>query len=309
MSIRLDFLIGCTACGKGAVARQVARRLGAEIVSVDSMKVYRRMDIGTGKPTPAERAAVPHHLIDIIEPSESFSVARYVTLADAAVCDIASRGRPILVVGGTALYIKGLAKGLFEGAPADPDFRAAVRRRAEREGTPALHAELATKDPEAAARIHPHDLRRIERALEVHAVAGRPISQLQTQWESADDRYECRLFGLRRDRPDQSGRINRRVVRMIEAGLVEEARRLLAEPVPLSQQAAQAVGYAEIIEHLQGLCSLEDAVEAIKINTRHFAKSQRTWFRRFGDVAWLDVGPDEAVEQTADRLLAAMDSP
>jgi len=307
MATRVDFLIGCTGCGKGSVGREIARRLGAEILCVDSMKVYRRMDIGTAKPTTEQRRQIAHHLLDVVEPSESFSVARFMELADEAIAQIASRGRPILAVGGTALYFKALSKGLFEGPPADPLFRGAIRERAAREGVAALHAELAVKDPEAAARIHGNDLRRIERALEVYELTGTPISRLQTQWDSAGQRYDCRFFGLRRERLDQSRRINRRVARMIDAGLVDEVQRLLAEPRPLSEQAAQAVGYAEIIEYLKGLCPLDDAVEAIKINTRHFAKSQRTWFRRFGDVTWVDVPADEPPEVTADRLLAAME--
>lgn len=300
--MRVDFLIGCTGCGKGRVGRMVAERIGAEIISADSMKVYRRMDIGTAKPTVEDRARLPHHLIDVVEPSESFSAARYVEAADAAIRDIHARGRRVLVVGGTCLHIKALAEGIFDGPGADPAFRAEVRRRALQEGTAVLHRELAEIDPRAAERIHPNDLRRIERALEVHHRTGRPISELQQQWEKPRRRYDCRFFGLRRDKLDQSKRINRRVHRMVDRGLVEEVRSLLAEPAGLSDVAAQAVGYAEIIAHLQGRSLLEDAIEDIKINTRHLAKSQRTWFRRWAGVTWLDVPPDEPAEDTADRL-------
>jgi tRNA dimethylallyltransferase len=306
LTIPITLLIGCTGSGKGTVARRVARRLNAEIVSVDSMKVYRRMDVGTAKPGAAERAEVPHHLIDVVEPSESFSVAQFVELADQVIADIHARGRPVLCVGGTALYLKGLTHGLFEGPSADANVRADLRARALAEGTQRLHDELRRVDPEAADRIHPNDMRRIERALEIHALTGRPISDLQTQWRSASPRYACRWLGIRREREDQSRRINRRVVRMMEAGLPAEVRSLLAEPAPLSDQARQAVGYAEIIEHLQGGCSLEDAVEAIKINSRRLAKQQRTWFRRFEDVTWIDAAVDEPADELAERMLVVI---
>ncbi len=301
--MRVDFLIGCTGCGKGRVGRRLAERIGAEILSVDSMKVYRRMDIGTAKPSPEERVRVPHHLIDVVDPAESYSVARYVADADAAIADIAGRGRRILAVGGTCMHLKGLSEGLFDGPGADPAIRATLRERAAREGTATLHAELARVDPRAAERIHPNDLRRIERALEVFQLTGRPISELQQQWDQPRLRYDCRFFGLRRDKLDQSRRINRRVHRMIDLGLVDEVRALLDEPAGLSDVAAQAVGYAEIIRHFRGDCTLEDAIEDIKINTRHLAKSQRTWFRRWPNVTWLDLAADEPVERIVERLL------
>jgi len=306
MGVRVDFLIGCTGSGKGAVGRAVAERIGAEIVSVDSMKVYRRMDIGTAKPTREERARVPHHLIDVADPWESFSVARYVEAADAAIRDITARGRRVLVVGGTCLHIKALSEGLFEGPGADPQIRAEIRRRAGREGAAALHRELARIDPRAAQRIHPNDLRRIERALEVFRLAGRPISELQQQWDAPQRRYDCRFIGLRREKADQNHRIHLRVQRMIDRGLVDEVRLLLSAPGGLSDVAAQAVGYAEIIAYLRGEDALEDAVERIKINTRRLAKSQRTWFRRWRDVAWVDVAAAEPVEQIAQRVLALL---
>lgn len=302
MRPRIDILIGCTASGKGSVALHLARRFDAEILSVDSMKVYRRMDIGTGKPSAQARGAVPHHLLDVAEPSEAFSVARFLTLADAAIADILARSRRVLAVGGTALYLKALTQGLFEGPSADPAIRAEIRRRAEQIGAAALHADLAAVDPEAAERIHPNDLRRVERALEVHRITGAPISQFQTQWDQPEPRYDCRLIGLRRDKDETNRRINARVKRMLDTGLVDEVQSLLAEPAPMGEQARQALGYAEIIDHLTAHTPLDDAVEAIKINTRRFAKHQRTWFRRFPDVHWFDVGPDDQAESLADRI-------
>ncbi len=303
MKPRLNFIIGCTACGKSAVGFELAKRIGAEIVVVDSMKVYRRMDIGTGKPAPERRAEVPYHMIDIVEPSEEFSVARYCEQASQAIADIHARGRPILMVGGTSLYIMGLNHGLLESPGDDPEFRARVRARADREGNEPLHAELRVVDPEAAERIHLNDYRRIERALEVHHLTGVPISQLQTQWESSEGDFDCRFIGLRRELKDQNHRINNRARKMMQAGLLDEVRGLLAEDKPLSTQASQAVGYAELIRHLRGDLSLEDASEQIKIHSRRLGKSQRTWSKRFRGVEWFDLDVDEDADSIVDRIL------
>ena len=308
---RVIAILGCTASGKGALARALAREMGGEIVSVDSMKVYRGMDIGTAKPTPAQRAAVPHHLIDVVDPWQSFSAAQFVALADQAAAEIHGRGRPVIAVGGTVLYFKCFYEGLFVGPSADPALRAEIRARAAREGPGALHAELARIDREAAARIHRNDLRRIERALEVYRLTGRPISAFQKQW----DRHTLRrpdwnwvLIGLRRQREDAARRINERVRRMIAAGLVEEARRLWGDPRGMSEQARQAVGYAELFEHFAGRMSLEDAIERIKVNSRRLAKQQRTWLRRLAGVRWIDLRPEDEVAAAVDcarRLIAA----
>lgn len=303
MAIRLDIVIGCTASGKNETAACLAEHLGAEIVVADSMKVYRRMDIGTAKPSAEHRARVRYHMIDVAEPGEAFSAKRYAEMADAAIAEIVSRGKRVIVAGGTAFYIKALAEGLFEGPSADSEIRRQIRARATEAGTSALHAELAAVDPATAAAVHPNDLRRIERALEVYRLTGTPISTLRTQWGRHRPEYDVQYIGIRRPREEANGRINRRVRKMIELGLVEEVRRLLAEPQALSMQARQAVGYAEIIDHLEGRCSLEEAVERIKINTRHLAKAQRTWFRRFAPVHWFDVEPEESAESLCRRVL------
>ncbi|MCK6458093.1 MAG: tRNA (adenosine(37)-N6)-dimethylallyltransferase MiaA [Phycisphaerae bacterium] len=300
-------LLGCTAVGKSALAVPLAERLDAELLAVDSMQVYRRMDIGTAKPGADDRRRVPHHLIDVAEPSEAFSAARYVAAADAAIADVSSRGRSIVAVAGTPLYLMALLYGLFEGPSADDALRTDLRRRAAEQGSAALHAELARIDPAAAARIHPNDLRRIERALEVHRLTGRTISEMQRQW-SGPPRYEFRAIGLRRDREDQAHRINARVRKMVNAGLVDEVRRLLAEPMPMSEQARAALGYAEIIEALERGTPIDDAIEAIKIHTRRFAKSQRTWFRRVPNVCWIDLPPDRESDAFIDAALDALRS-
>ncbi len=301
--IRLPIILGCTASGKASVGLKLARRLGAQILVVDSMKIYRRMNIGTAKPSPAAQAEVAHHGIDLVEPSESFSVAQYVEHADAAIAEIVAAGNIPLAAGGTSLYLKALTEGLFEGPSAEPALRESLKARAAEEGLPALHAELAAVDPAAAELIHPNDERRIVRALEVFQTTGTPISELQKQWGS-QKRYDCQFIGLRRDKADQSSRINRRVKQMVEAGLIDEVRALLDEPAPLSRQAAAAVGYAELIDHFAGRCTLDEAIEKIKINTRRLATKQRTWHRRFAGVHWVDVGPDDTVEAITDRILA-----
>lgn len=305
MAIRVNLLIGCTASGKSRVGLELARRLNGEIVSVDSMKIYRRMDVGTAKPSAEARREVTHHLLDVVEPSDSFSLASYLDRADRVFGEISSRGKTVLAVGGTMLYVRGLTSGVFEGPGAVPEFRLTLRDRARREGTATLHAELAGIDPQAASRIHPNDLRRIERALEVYHVTGTPISELQTQWEGDESPYDCRLVALRRPKEEESRRINARVKRMIDTGLVDEVRSLLAEPDGISDQAAQAVGYAEIIAHLRGEMPVEDAIERIKINSRRLAKHQRTWMRRIPGINWIDVNEDDTVERVADRAAEA----
>lgn len=297
---RVIAILGCTASGKGAAARALALRIDAEIVSVDSMKIYRRMDIGTAKPSAEQRAAIPHHLIDLVEPWESFSAARFVEAADAAVAAAHSSGRPVVAVGGSVLYFKCFYEGMFSGPSADPDFRAQLRERAEREGLCALHDELRRVDPQAAMRIHRNDMRRIERALEVYHLTSNPISNLQKQWDQSAIRrpdWQWTLVGLRREKEVSARRINDRIRKMLSAGLVDEARALWTDERGISAQASQAVGYAELYEHFAGRMSLDEAVEKIKINTRRLAKQQRTWLKRLSGVTWFDLGAEEDTGQ------------
>lgn len=295
-------ILGVTASGKGALGFELARRLNGEIISIDSMKVYRRMDIGTAKPSPEKRRQVRHHLIDVVEPSEAFSVDRFLELAAQAAQEIRAAGRQVVAVGGTAMYIKALLHGLFEGPGSDPALRRHLNDQIDRFGSAALHERLAHIDPEAAQRIHPNDRRRIVRALEVFELTGRPISTLQKQWErrAAEDWF---VIGLRRPKAVESSRINQRVKRMIEQGLLDEVKALLAEPKPMSKQARAAIGYAEIIACLDGQCSFEDAVEQIKINTRKLAKAQRTWFKTFRNVHWIDITETDTLETVTQSAL------
>ncbi len=294
-------ILGVTASGKGRLAFDLAEHLGAEIISIDSMKVYRRMDIGTAKPPKQARQRIKYHLIDVVEPSDSFSVGAFINAASDVIEQINNRNGKIVAVGGTALYIKSLVYGLFDGAGTDEQIRAELRARAETEGLAEMHRELTKIDPDAAERINPNDARRIIRALEVYQLTGKPISSFQKQWQQRQIKHDWTIIGLRREKADASSRINKRVKKMIGAGLVDEVKSLLDEEKPLSKQARCAIGYAEIIEHLHGQISLEDAIESIKINTRRLAKGQRTWFKTFRKVHWLDIDEDEKPEQILDR--------
>ncbi len=274
-------IIGPTASGKSEVALELASRHGGEILSIDSMQVYREMDIGTAKPTQGEQAAVRHHLIDVVYPNESFTVARFVALADAVI-----RGSAccLIATGGTPLYYKSLFEGLFEGPSADRELRSRLGAMSNE----ALHAWLERVDPAAGARIHVNDTKRVVRALEVQLLTGRPISWWQREWASPRARHEAVWFGLQWDREALNRRINARTKAMIAAGWVEEVRHLVRTYGRLSPTAAEATGYRELIEHIEGRCSLEEAVERIKIGTRQLARRQMKWFRRFANVQWLD---------------------
>ena len=295
-------LTGPTGCGKTALGVELAERLDAEIISMDSMALYRGMDIGTAKPGAEERRRVPHHLLDVLEPWESASVAWWLKEAARCVADVERRGRLVLFVGGTPLYLKALLRGLFDGPPADLALRRRLTQEADQVGCQALHQRLAGVDPISASRLHPNDLRRIIRALEVWESTGRPISAWQKEWYAAGsfrpatarpDRHmpfllvrpssstpPPRCLCLDVPRHELYARINLRVERMIAAGLVEEVRRLQKQSPPLSREAAQALGYKEIFAYLDGQSSLAEAVDNIKTRSRNFAKRQGTWFRQ-----------------------------
>lgn len=296
-------ILGVTASGKARLAFELGRKTGAEIVSVDSMKIYRRMDIGTAKASPEARAQVPYHLLDIVEPSESFNAGTFHEQAQQAARDIETRGKPVVAVGGTALYIKALLYGLFAGPGADETLRLQLKARVQEQGLAPLYRELQGIDPDAAERINPNDERRIVRALEVYHLTGKPISSFQTQFTAPAPASPWQLIGLRRAKEHESRRINTRVKKMIDTGLVAEVEALLAEALPLSKQAAAAIGYAEIIAMLRAEMTLVEAIERIKINTRRLAKHQRTWFKTFAQVRWFDLEPDAPVEPLIDPIL------
>jgi tRNA dimethylallyltransferase len=273
-------LTGPTGAGKSQLALTLAERLGAEIVSMDSMALYRGMDVGTAKPSRDERRRVPHHLIDVLEPWESASVAWWLQHAADCCCDIESRGRRVLFVGGTPLYLKALLYGLFDGPPADRDLRRRLTEEAERHGPATLHARLAFVDAVSAGRLHPNDVRRVVRALEVWELTGRPLSAWQTQWACPPTGSTGRpVLYLNPPREILHTRINARVRRMIAEGLAEEAAALRQLPQPLSREAAQAVGYREMFDHLDGRIGLEETIARIQMRSRNLAKRQMTWFR------------------------------
>ena len=293
MHNRKILILGVTASGKSRLGFDLAKMLDTEIISIDSMKVYKRMDIGTAKPSLQRRQQVKYHMIDIVEPSEVFSVASFLEDANSITDCMIKNNKSAVAVGGTALYIKTLLYGLFEGPPADPQIRSELQKLADAQGLGDLHKQLSQIDPEAAQRIHPNDAKRIIRALEVFKLTGKPISSFQKQFARDNQSDDWTIVGLRREKETESKRINLRVKKMIDTGLVDEVKSLLAEEKPLSKQAACAIGYAEIISYLQNRISLEDAVEQIKKNTRHLAKHQRTWFRTFKNVNWIDVPEDQ----------------
>jgi len=296
------FLTGQTASGKSAVGVELAARIGAEIVSMDSMALYRAMDIGTAKPNSAERQRVPHHLIDVLEPDQEYSLAQYLDAAEECVRQIRSRGREVLFVGGTPLYLKGLLRGIFRGPPADWELRRQLEEEARQNEPGFLHRRLAEVDPQAARRIHPNDTRRLVRAMEVFLKTGQPISSLQQQFEIGSPPEACRVFVLDWPREELLIRIERRVDRMFAGGLVEEVRGLLARPGPLSQTARQALGYREVIEHLEGRRDLAQTIEEVKTHTRQFSKRQGTWFRSLSECRFVSVDANMDPMEIARRI-------
>lgn len=296
------FLAGPTATGKTACALELAETLNAEILSMDSMALYRGMDIGTAKPTAAERARVPHHLVDLIDPHEEFSVAEYVERAERLCRDLLARGRTPLFVGGTGLYLRSLLRGVFDGPAADWTFRRELQTRAAREGPQALYRELLAVDRPTALRLHPHDQRRIIRALEVRHVTGRPLSQQQQQTALPEPERPQHVFWLHPDRDWLHTRINQRVEDMVQAGLVQEVQYLLAGARPLSHTARQALGYKEVIEHLEGRSSLEATIQTIQTRTRQFAKRQHTWFRNLEECQEVAMRGTESSAELAARI-------
>lgn len=298
------FLAGPTASGKTSLALRIATELDAEIIALDSMSLYRGMDIGTAKPSPAEREQVPHHLIDIIDPHEEFSLADYVAAARAICIEILARGKTPMFVGGTGLYLRGILRGVFEGPPADWDFRKRMQHESEVRGNQWLHDELRSVDPVLAAALHPNDTRRVIRGLEVLHVTGSPLSSQQQQTPlPAADRPQ-HVYWLSPPRKWLYDRINLRVDQMIKAGLVGEVRGLLKQFVKLSRTATQALGYREVIEYLQGDQDLAATIEVTKTRTRQFAKRQHTWFRNLEECHEVEFNEDTSGDQLAHQLCA-----
>jgi tRNA dimethylallyltransferase len=301
------FLVGPTGSGKSAVAFALAEKIRGEIISIDSMQVYRGLDIGTAKPTAEERARVPHHLIDVVDLTEPFDAARFVELARRAEEEIRSRGGVPIFCGGTGLYSKAYLQGLGEAPPSD------AKLRAELEATPLaqLLDELAQKDSATYDRIDRQNPRRVIRALEVIRLTGKPFSAQRAEWQqlSTLNSQPSTLIGLRRSAPDLHARINARVDEMFARGLVEETRELLKHGLEQNKTAMQAIGYRQAVEHLRGERSLAKTIELVKTKTRQFAKRQMTWFRRQFEVQWLPVETHEDVRSLAERIERLSDPP
>ena len=283
MSTPLLVVVGPTASGKTSLGCTLARELGAEIVSADSQQCYRGLDAGTAKPAPEDRAFAPHHLLDVADPEEQLDAARFVQLADTAIADVVRRGKRVIVAGGTGLWIRALLRGLLDAPGASADFRARFREDLEREGLAALHARLAAVDPDAARAIRPNDRVRIERALEVHALSGRRLSELQREHSFAEERYPARVVVLVPPRDVLRERIAGRTRALFESGALERETRWLldrCERVPGARKALKIIGYGEMADALAGRCTPEEAEERVAARTRQYAKRQRTWFAK-----------------------------
>jgi tRNA dimethylallyltransferase len=308
-SVAPIFIAGPTAVGKSTLALALAEQRGGEIISVDSMQVYRGLDLGTAKPTASERARVPHHLIDVAELTEAFDAAKFVTLAQKAVKDIQSRGRLPIFCGGTGLYFKAYLEGLGEAPPSDEKLRAELEATSLAE----LLRELEQRDPVTFAKIDRHNPRRVIRALEVIRLTGKSFSAQRARWgESPDEppasqddsrgRSPYQFICLSRSVADLHARINARVDEMFAAGLVEETRQLLQRGLEQNKTALQAIGYRQVVEHLRGEHSLPETIELVKIKTRQFAKRQLTWFRKHAKAQWVELKPVTTITETLNLI-------
>ncbi len=308
---RVICVVGPTASGKTALAVRLAKELNGEVISCDSMQVYRGMDVGTAKPTPEEMQGVPHHMLDVAEPGESFSVGRFTELADPVLQDVLARGKTAILAGGTGLYIDALVSGRSFADSPDEALRQSLEDRANREGTEVLLRELAEVDPETAARLHLKDRKRIIRALEIWKSTGVTMAEHDRLTRQVPPKYTAAWLGLwYSDRSVLYDRIGRRVDAMLEAGLLDEIRRLVEAGIPESSTAFAAIGYKEFLAALQGRETLEEAAEAVKQGTRRYAKRQMTWFRRNEAVFWLDrcvLSDENDLFTAARRYLADFD--
>lgn len=292
----LIVITGPTASGKTAMSVELAKILGAEIVNADSMQIYKYMDIGTAKPDMEERQGIPHHLIDVVEPDEQFSVARYCQLAKEAIDLVHKKGKPVVMVGGTGLYVDSLVNNIqFSEISADEAYRTKMEALAEENGNEFIYNMLVETDPESAAKIAVADRKRIIRALEVYHLTGKTITWHNEQSRSVPSPYNTTMFAIDIDREALYEKINRRVDVMLEKGLVDEVRAIIDMGVSKNSTAMQAIGYKEIAEYLEGKITLEEAAEKIKLGSRRYAKRQLTWYRRNEKINWVkDIG--EALE-------------
>jgi len=302
-------IAGPTAVGKTDASILLAQEWGAEIVSADSMQVYRGMDIGTAKPAPEQRKLVYHHLIDIADPAQPYSVGDYLRDARNAIEGILQSGGTPIVVGGTGLYIRALMRGLFHGPPADMELREQLLRKEMENGEGALYADLARLDPESAVKIHPNDLRRTVRSLEVYYLRDRKMSDLQKAHSFQEKTYAFRLLFLVRSRSELYPRIERRVDQMLEQGLEHEVKMLMLKGYTRELVSMQALGYSHFFDYFSNKASLEETVELLKRDTKRFAKRQFTWFRREPDARWVDITGLETAGEIVAQIKKTIDIP
>ena len=279
---------GPTGIGKTSAAIEIAEVFGGEIISADSMQIYRLMDIGTAKPTASEKARIPHHLIDIIDPDEDFDAARFISLARPLVFDLHRGGTLPVIAGGTGLYIKALLHGLFQARPPEPEIRRRLKDEAAAFGPETLHERLAHIDPQAAIRMHPNDTFRIIRALETYEITGRTLSDHHRTHGFVDSPFRTFKIGLHMERDQLYQRINRRVDRMIAAGLLEEVKSLLQRGYSEDLKSMQAIGYRQMVDYLKGRLEWEEALRILKRDSRRYAKRQMTWFKADPSIGWID---------------------
>ena len=297
-------IAGPTASGKTALAVELAKKTNGEVISCDSMQIYKGMDIGTAKPTPEEMGGIPHYMLDVAEPGEDFSVSRYCEMADAILQDILSRGKTAIIAGGTGLYMDALIRGNSFAPCPSTGMREKLEAQADREGMEAMLSLLASIDPDSAAKLHLADRKRILRALEVYYETGETITEHNRKTQLLPPKYRPLWFALEdQNRQSLYTRIDRRVDRMLERGLIQEIVRLLESGIPEKCTAMQAIGYKEFIDALNGLCTFDEAADRVKQASRHYAKRQLTWFRRNPDIHWLRRGEQDT---TAEILLQAL---
>jgi len=296
-------IVGPTAVGKSRVTEILAQELRTEIIVADSMQIYQCMDIATEKPSPEARRRVPRHLIDLITPEQSFSAGAYKRAAEVAIAEREAQGRIVLIEGGSGLYLKALLDGLWEGPPADWKLRGSLLEKEKEEGEGSLHRMLQMVDPVLSHKIHFRDLRRIIRALEVHTLTGRRLSEIHEEHRHQVSRGSpFWMLGLRRDRKDLIQRIERRVDQQLRSGLVEETTALLSSGFSRSLPSMLGLGYRQIAAYLEGECSLEEAVSLLKRDIRRYAKRQMTWFRADSRIEWIDLSPEESAGETVDQI-------
>ena len=290
MKPKVVVIVGPTASGKTAVSIELAKKINGEIISADSMQIYKYMDIGTAKPTLDEMQGIKHYMLDVVMPDETFNVAKYKSMAESAIEEILKKGKVPIIVGGTGLYVNTLVDGIeFADVPGDEEYRNELIEKGYREGAMSIYKELEKVDSKSVKKIDPNNIRRVARALEIYKVTGKTKTQLDIE-SRKEVKYDYRLFGMEWDRETLYNRIDLRVDKMIEAGLIDEVRNV-TEKFKISNTAVQGLGYKEVIEFLNGNISYEEMIEKLKLETRHYAKRQLTWFRRDKRIKW--IKPDE----------------